>query len=84
MASVWSAYREGRRPALPDPYLDDLVRVAEAGYLREYVWSFLHRPSWGRSPSDLGLEGFGAWREAHLARHAPLTLVGVGTDAPAL
>jgi hypothetical protein len=84
MASVWSAYRKGPRPALRDAYLDDLVRVAEAGYLREYVWTFLHRPSWGASPNDLDLAGFGAWSEAHLARHAPVTLVGVGTHAPGL
>lgn len=85
MARVWRAYRGERIPALRDPYLDDLVRVSDAGYLREYVWTFLHRPAWGESsPAGLDLEGFAAWREDHLARHAPLTLVGVGTHAQGL
>lgn len=31
---------------VPSPYLADVLKIHKAGYLAEYVWWFLNRPSW--------------------------------------
>ena len=54
-------------------YFNDIDRVEAAGFLREYVWSFLHNASWGKTPSNLDLTGFEVWRAEHLANHKAVT-----------
>lgn len=63
-----------RDSAQPDSaYFNDIDRVEAAGFLREYVWSYLRHPSWKTQPADLDLAGFDAWRAEHLANHRPVT-----------
>ena len=48
-----STFRELRRndALLASAYFSDIDRVEAAGFLREYVWSYLHHASWdARSP----------------------------------
>jgi hypothetical protein len=54
-------------------YFSDIDRVEAAGFLREYVWSYLRHASWSVVPTDLDLKGFDAWRAEHLANHKPVT-----------
>jgi hypothetical protein len=54
-------------------YFSDIDRVEAAGFLREYVWSYLRHPSWGVMPGGLDIAGFDAWRAEHLAHHTAVT-----------
>lgn len=54
-------------------YFSDIDRVEAAGFLREYVWSYLRHASWKELPADLDLKGFDAWRAEHLAHHKAVT-----------
>lgn len=80
-------YRELARkdPALHSAYFADLARVEAAGFLREYVWRYLRKPSWSR-PDGLRLASFDAWRAVHLEGHVPetygqLRIVPIGRGA---
>lgn len=60
--------------AEPDSaYFSDIDRVEAAGFLREYVWSYLRHASWRELPANLDLKGFDAWRAEHLANHKAVT-----------
>jgi hypothetical protein len=54
-------------------YFSDIDRVEAAGFLREYVWSFLRHASWTSRPENLDLAGFETWRAEHLSHHTPVT-----------
>lgn len=54
-------------------YFNDIDRVDEAGFLREYVWSYLRQDSWIAQPVGLNLQAFDAWRAQHLAGHVAVT-----------
>ena len=54
-------------------YFSDIDRVEAAGFLREYVWSYLRHASWSTTPADLDVAGFEAWRAEHLMNHRPVT-----------
>ena len=54
-------------------YFNDIDRVEAAGFLREYVWSYLHSAAWSTTPSNLDLAGFETWRAEHLANHKAVT-----------
>jgi hypothetical protein len=54
-------------------YFSDLDQVDEAGFLREYVWRYLHAPSWDRQPEGLKLHAFDLWRSGHLLHHHAVT-----------
>lgn len=58
---------------LASAYFSDIDRVEAAGFLREYVWSYLHHASWVTPPADLKLAAFDAWRAEHLPDHVPVT-----------
>lgn len=58
---------------LASVYFSDIDRVEAAGFLREYVWSYLHRASWQVMPAGLNLAGFDAWRATHLSDHVAVT-----------
>ena len=63
---------------LHDPYCEDLVRVAAASFVPEYVWVYLHEPTWGdAAPKELRLGEFDSWRAAHLAGHIAQTRGGL-------
>jgi hypothetical protein len=70
-----STFRELRRndAQLASVYFSDIDRVEAAGFLREYVWSYLRHESWLAAPADLDLQGFDDWRATHLLNHVPVT-----------
>jgi hypothetical protein len=69
------AFREMKRhdAQLVSAYFSDIDRVAAAGFLREYVWSYLRRASWRAVPGGLDLRGFNDWRALHLPNHIAVT-----------
>jgi hypothetical protein len=58
---------------LASAYFSDIDRVEAAGFLREYVWSYLRTAKWSALPTDLDLAGFETWRAEHLSNHKPVT-----------
>jgi hypothetical protein len=70
-----STFRELRRndALLASVYFSDIDRVETAGFLREYVWSYLRQASWHAAPADLDLKAFDAWRATHLLEHVVVT-----------
>ena len=68
-------FREQKRndARLASVYFSDIDRVEAAGFLREYVWSYLRRASWKTPPAGLNLDEFNAWRATHLTNHIPVT-----------
>jgi hypothetical protein len=54
-------------------YFEDLQRVADASYVSEYVWTYLHQAEWGFPPDTLHLVEFMRWRARHLSQHAAKT-----------
>jgi len=68
-------FRELKRNGaqLASVYFSDIDRVEAAGFLREYVWSYLRRASWKTPPAGLNLDDFNAWRATHLTNHIPVT-----------
>ena len=68
------AEKKARLDGASDSYLDQLARVAEAGFLREYVATYFARRNW-ELPPDLDVPAFDAWRKAVLSRHKPETRI---------
>ena len=65
-----------------DPYLDDLLRVREAGYLDEYVVHYFGRRHW-QVPGEIRVNEFQRWRRSNLRRHQPHTeIVGSWNSLP--
>jgi hypothetical protein len=58
---------------LSSAYFNDLSRVLEAGFLREYVWRYLRNKSWLGMPPALDLRAFDEWRRTNLSNHVPVT-----------
>ncbi|HET6629778.1 MAG TPA: hypothetical protein VFG91_08375 [Woeseiaceae bacterium] len=65
-------WAEQRDAAGAGGYLDQLRGVQAAGYLEEYVWHYLRKPSW-QPPSGLDMEEFASWSRKHLREHEPQT-----------
>ena len=72
MAQIWKELRE-KDQSRRDRYLDELVPVHEADFMREYVWTYLRQQSWTKQPKDLRLKEFSQWRPLHLPGHQPET-----------
>jgi hypothetical protein len=60
-------------------YFNDLERVRAAGFMREYVWIYLHRESWS-DPGGLRLDEFDQWRRANLAGHRAVTYGSISLE----
>lgn len=73
LAETWEEQR-AEHPDATDPYLDDLLRVREAGYLDEYVVYFFGRPHW-QVPAEVQIDKFRRWKRAELRRHQPRTRI---------
>jgi hypothetical protein len=54
-------------------YWDAVVKVQSAGFLKEYVWTYLRRPSWSANQAPKNLAAFEKWRRANLKNHKPET-----------
>ena len=69
-----STWREKKfaRPAISDDYLDTLLAVGDAGYLREYVDDQFGRRHWTK-PDGLDTNEYARWMTQHFPRHKPET-----------
>jgi len=72
MAQIWKELKE-KDQSHKDKYLDELVPIHEADFMREYVWTYLRQKSWLRQPKDLRLKEFSQWQQLHLQGHQPET-----------
>jgi hypothetical protein len=63
----------GRKNYAAVAYLEDLLKVEDAGFFTEYLWQYLRRQEWGPPPPGLRMEEFGQWRARNLSRHTPQT-----------
>ena len=61
-------------PDLYDPYLDDLVRVQDAGYLEEYVVDRFGKRDWSL-PGELDMTAFRRWQREQLRGHRTETRI---------
>ena len=73
LIETWREYRTGD-DSIEDDYLDTLIAVDDAGFLREYVARFFGRKSW-QLPPDLQTESFDSWRRENLRGHRPETRI---------
>src|SRR5210317_1767227 len=64
------------------PYLYDLTRVREAGFLDEYTVHYFGRKHW-QVPAEVNVDDFLRWQRKNLRRHNPQTrLIGSWNYAP--
>lgn len=74
LVETWDEYRHSE-PA-GDRYLDDLIRVRDAGFLDEYTVYYFGKSHW-QVPIEVRVDEFRGWRKRELARHRPETrLIG--------
>ena len=52
-------------------YMDNLVKVNNAGFTREYIWMHHKDPSW-KSINDLKLDEFKTWASINITGHKEL------------
>ena len=57
-----------------DPYLDELVKVSEAGFLDEYTVRYFGHQEW-QVPVEVRVDEFRRWQRKHLRRHKPQTRI---------
>jgi len=79
MADFWLKVKEEKHT---DTYIEELVKVRNASYLREYVWTFFRTPAWGAPPDGLKIVEFWNWRADRLRGHRPQTLVAIKLPKP--
>ena len=68
LAQIWKELKEADR-SRSNKYLDELIPVHEADFMREYVWTYLKQGSWSKEPENLKLKEFSAWQQKHLKGH---------------
>jgi hypothetical protein len=68
MAQIWKELKE-KDQGCKDRYLDELLPVHEADFMREYIWIYLRQQSWSGQPKDLRLKEFSQWQQLHLREH---------------
>lgn len=71
LLDTWEEQRAEHASAT-DPYLDDLLRVRDAGYLDEYVVHYFGRRHW-QVPAEVRVGEFQRWRHNNLRLHRPHT-----------
>ncbi len=75
LANIWEEFKNSQ-PDLINKYLDDLLAVYKAGFIREYTWVFLGNDPW-LQPEGLQLGEFSVWSKTNIPNHVPETLAGV-------
>lgn len=79
-ASFWKTSKQvGGQEA--DPGLDALEAIEDAGFMREYVWTYLKRPGWNE-PEGLRLKEFESWMRERLPDHRPVVDPGISMKLP--
>ena len=79
-ARVWEEMKP-KAGTPSNPYLDDLLMVQKAGFLREYTWIYFRDPAWP-PPDDLRMTLFEDWRNTNLKRHTPETRARIHVRQP--
>jgi len=75
LAKIWKEFGNSQAN-LKNPYLDDLLKVYESDFIREYTWIYLTSDEW-LQPEGLRLDEFSTWTSNNLPNHKPETLAGV-------
>ncbi len=76
LALAWQKAKKAE-PRLQDIYLDQLLQIYTANFIREYTWSYFADPSWDQ-PNGLYLKLFTQWMKGNMKRvHIPETLATV-------
>ena len=57
-----------------DAYWESLSQIKSKGFMRAYVWAYLHQASWPRIHQPQNLSAFQAWTFSHLRGHQAATL----------
>lgn len=66
--------QQPQHDAAADAYLDALVDVRDAGFLREYTVHYFGRHDW-HVPAELRTDDFQRWQRRYLRRHKPETRI---------
>jgi hypothetical protein len=61
--------------------LRGMHRAREAGFLREYVWTYLRQPGW-QEPAGLRIAEFDVWRRKQLKKHTAAVHAGIEYEGP--
>jgi hypothetical protein len=56
-----------------DQYWEDVGKVAAAGYLSEYVWTYFKRDNWSAKDAPRKLDEFARWQKQSIPNHKPQT-----------
>ena len=73
LVEAWEAQREEHQDAADD-YLDDLLRVRDAGFLDEYTVHYFGKSHW-QVPAEVQVEKFKRWQQQNLRKHKPQTRI---------
>jgi len=73
LVEAWEAQRAEHAGAADD-YLNDLLRVRDAGFLDEYTVHYFGKKHW-QVPAEVEDEKFRAWRRQNLRKHKPQTRI---------
>lgn len=77
LALAWQSEKKAE-PGLRNPYLDQLLQVYQAHFIKEYIWTYFAASDW-EQPRGLYLRLYMQWMQQHLAKpiHIPETLATV-------
>ena len=73
-AQIWQELK-GNKAVTSDKYLDELVNIYEAGFMKEYVWAYIRKSS--RIQSSLKLDKFKHWMFVNLPDHKAIINTGI-------
>ncbi len=73
LLQTWSE-KQAKAAESENEYLNDLAEVQTAGYLAEYVATFLEKSHW-ETPDNLKTRDFRKWQRKHLRDHKPETRI---------
>lgn len=65
LAEQWEKLKS-ENPRFSDEYLDNLVKVKNSRYFREYIYSYFKEGSWNYDKDRLCLDEFKRWRKLHM------------------
>ena len=73
LVEAWEAQREEHH-GVADDYLDDLLRVRDAGFLDEYTVHYFGKKHW-QVPAEVQVDKFKRWQRQNLRGHRPQTRI---------
>jgi hypothetical protein len=74
LVSGWVTAK-AKNPDATDKYLETLLAVKEAGFMKEYVWVYLKQPSWNDATPPANIDAFKKWASLNLIAHVVETHV---------